>query len=233
MTTQDTQSPSLFLARLSASERDELTSIGRRDEIAKGQFVFRAGTPATHMHVLERGRVKIFHRNAAGKELLLWFCLPGEIFGLAELHQAGVRQVSAQASEPSQLISVERAAFDAFVERHPNAALLLIDVLARRLRGLGNLLQAIIADDVNKRVAQLLMRLATSYGHRGDDGMLVIDMRLTHQEMANMIGTSRQSVTSLLNALKQQRVVDTKNRRLCILDEQFLQQMAAATAEPT
>lgn len=227
MITEENQRPAQqFLPQLTPAERDELTAQGKREEIAKGKFVFRVGSPATHVHFLERGRVKIFHRNPFGKELLLWFCVPGEIFGLAELRQGGSRQVSAQASENSQIVSVARSAFDAFVRQHPNVALLLIDVLSRRLRGLGHLVQAIVADDVNKRVAQLLMRLGKSYGRRNDSGILVIEMRLTHQEMANMIGTSRQSVTSLLNALKQQGVLDIKNRYLHIRDETLLQQMA-------
>lgn len=229
MTTEENRNPSLFFARLKPEERDELIVRGKREEIAKGKFVFRVGNPATHVYFLERGRVKIFHRNPSGKELLLWFCVPGEIFGLAELHQGGSRQVSAQASEQSRILSIERGEFDAFVERHPSAALVLIDVLSQRLRGLGHLVQAIVADDVNKRVAQLLIRLGKSYGRRDQDGTLVIEMRLTHQEMANMIGTSRQSVTSLLNALKQQGVLDIKNRYLQLRDEMFLQQMAAQT----
>lgn len=216
----------LFLARLTPEERGDLSAAGKSIEIPKGELVFRLGDPPTHVHVLESGRVKIFHRNASGKEVVLWFCVPGELFGLAELQQGISRQVAAQASEDSRVLSIERSAFDAFVQRHPHAALLLIDVLSQRLRGLGQLVQAVISDDVNQRVAQLLLRLGKRHGRQHEDGLL-IEMRLTHQEMANMIGTSRQSVTSLLNALKQRGVLDVKQRYLRIRDEAYLLKMAA------
>lgn len=197
-----------FLARLTPRDRSDLLRLALRRKVAKGELIFQAGSAGNFVHFLEAGRVKVYHLSPTGKEVLLWFCLPGEIFGLAEVCHGGGRQVYAEACEPSSVLSVSQRDFKAYLETHPAAALLVNDVLACRLRNLGNVIQSLVASDVNERVAQLVARLAASHGHRTANGEIHLDIRLTHQDMANMIGTTRQSVTSALNMLRRLGVLD-------------------------
>ncbi|MBI3575131.1 MAG: Crp/Fnr family transcriptional regulator [Gammaproteobacteria bacterium] len=219
-----------FLARLPLRDREDLLRLAVRRELAKGELVFQAGSFGNHVYFLESGRVKIYHLSPTGKEILLWFCYPGEIFGLAEVCHGGGRQVYAETTEPSRLLSVPQGDFKGFLEAHPVAALLVTDVLACRLRNLGNIIQSLVANDVNERVAQLIVRLAASHGRKGSNGDVCLDIRLTHQEMANMIGTTRQSVTGALNMLKRLGALDfDDSHHICIHSERLLNENALST----
>jgi CRP/FNR family transcriptional regulator len=205
-----------FLAQLSAPERALLLRGATRREVEREALIFQAGSPGSHIYFLECGRAKVYHLSPAGKEILLWFCLPGEVFGLAEACQGGGRQVYAQACERSSVLAVRQQEFRRFLEQFPTAALLVNEVLACRLRSLGRVIQGLVTSDVNERVRQLLGRLAASYGRREENGDVCLTLHITHQEMANMIGSTRQSVTSALNALRRAGVVDIERRRLVL-----------------
>lgn len=216
-----------FIARLSPRDRDDLLRLAAGRGVAKGELIFQAGSAGHHVYFLETGRIKIYHLSPTGKEILLWFCLPGEIFGLAEVCHGGGRQVYAEASELSRVLCVRQDDFKTFLETHPAASLLVNDVLACRLRNLGNIIQSLVANDVNERVAQLIVRLAASHGRKGSNGDVCLDIRLTHQEMANMIGTTRQSVTSALNMLRRLGVLDfDDSHRISIHSERLLNESA-------
>jgi len=223
-----------FIARLAPPDRADLLQLAARRALTRGELVFKAGSAGDYVYFLESGRVKIYHLSPSGKEILLWFCIPGEIFGLAEVCHGGGRQVYAETCEPSQVLSVRQDDFQKFLATHPPAALLVNDVLACRLRNLGNIIQSLVASDVNERVTQLIVRLAATHGQKNQNGDTAIDIRLTHQEMANMIGTTRQSVTSALNRLRRQGVLEfDTNHRLLVHSETLLTQAGTAAMPPT
>lgn len=213
--------PSDFIERLTAVDRADLRSLADRLAVERSGLVYSAGSPGRNVYFLEEGQVKIYQLSPAGKEVLLWFCLPGEIFGLTEICRGGQRQVYAQACERSSVLSVSREDFTAFLAVRPQAALLVIDVLSCRLRGLGNVIQDLVASEVTERVLQLILRLSAVYGHREGEEVY-LDIHITHQEMANMIGSTRQSVTSALGILRRLGVLYLKGHRIRIRDERAL-----------
>ncbi|HWR87017.1 MAG TPA: Crp/Fnr family transcriptional regulator [Acidiferrobacterales bacterium] len=222
-----------FIARLAPADRDALLEVATRRAVTRGELIFKAGSAGDYVYFLESGRVKIYHLSPTGKEILLWFCFPGEIFGLAEVCHGGGRQVYAETCEPSQVLSVRQDDFKTFLATHPPGALLVNDVLACRLRNLGNIIQSLVASDVNERVAQLVMRLAATHGQKTQNGDITLDIRLTHQEMANMIGTTRQSVTSALNLLRRQGVLEFDANHHILVHSETLLTQAGMTAMPT
>lgn len=191
------------------------------DTVERGDFIFRAGVSATDVYIVRSGRVKIFQLNNKGKETLLWFCAPGEVFGVSELCRGVPRRVYAQASERSEIVAVGREDFVRFLASHPDKALALIDLLSSRLRGLGSFLEGVATADVSQRVTMLLRHLGERHGRRAGDGVF-IDMAITHQEMADMIGTTRQSVTTALNGLKRQGLLFCHNRRMRLAGKLFV-----------
>lgn len=227
--------PPDFIARLSDEQRTQLLRLASARVVEKGGIVFQTGSPGDFTYFLTAGRVKIYHQSRSGREVVLWFCVPGEIFGLAEVCQGGDgRQVTAQACEPSRALAVSRAAFQNFLEQYPTASLLINDVLACRLRNLGNVIQSLVENDVNERVAQLLIRLSASYGRTVANGDVCLDIRITHQDMANMIGTTRQSVTSALNLLRRQGVLEfDANHRILVHDGALLTETQPIASSPT
>ena len=222
-----------FIARLAPADRDDLLQLATRRVATRGEFIFKAGSPGDHVYFLVSGRVKIYHLSPTGKEVLLWFCFPGEIFGLAEVCHGGGRQVYAETCESSQVLSVRQDDFKTFLATHPPGALLVNEVLACRLRSLGNIIQSLVASDVNERVAQLIVRLAATHGQKTQNGDVTLDIRLTHQEMANMIGTTRQSVTSALNLLRRRGVLEFDAKHHILVHSETLLTQAGMAARPT
>lgn len=215
-----------FLGSLEQADRDTLFVLGAHRAYAKGEIVFRVGNPGAHVYFLETGRVKIFQPADSGREVILWFCLAGEIFGLAEVARGGGgRVVSAQACEASKVLAVSQDAFRGFVAARPKAALLSMQVLSSRLRGLSDVLVNLVADDVHTRIAKLILRLGARYGRR-DGRVIHLDIPLTHQEIADMVGATRQTVTSTLSRLKRQGVLSIDTHRIDIESEELLTGLA-------
>jgi len=216
--------PSNFLAQLGADEYSALLGIAATQHYGKGDFIFRSGAPGSNVYFLRSGKVKIHQLSPVGREVILWFCFPGEIFGLAEVARGGGRVVNAQACELSEVLAVSQEKFRDFVGHHPNLAMLSMQVLSSRLRVLGEMFVNLVADDVNTRVAKLILRLSARYGTRiGKE--IFLNIPLTHQEIADMVGTSRQTVTAVLSALKRQGVLSIESRRIHIESEELLNEL--------
>jgi CRP/FNR family transcriptional regulator len=214
--TQAYQYPSTnLLHSLADSERDALFRIGKSLRVDKDELIFRAGTPSDYVYVIINGRAKIYELSPQGKEVIMWFCFPGELFGLAEVWTGAPRNVYAQACSTVELVRFDRWRFRQFLVQHPDLAMHVIDILAGRLRALGDMLLAFTSTDVTARLVKLLARLFQHYG-RNRDGSICIDIPLSHQEMADMIGCCRQTVTSTLGELKRRHGLTTGRRLLCI-----------------
>jgi CRP/FNR family transcriptional regulator len=187
--------------------------------------VFRAGGPGERVYFLKSGKIKISQSSASGTEIVLWFCLPGEIFGLAEVSHGGGRVVNAFACEESMVLSLSQRDFREFLAAHPEAVMLSMQALSSRLRVLGEMVVNLVSDDANTRIAKLLLRLAARYGKR-EGGIVRLDLPLTHEEIANMVGTTRQTVTSAISQFRRQGVLSIENRRIQIESEELLTEIS-------
>ncbi len=214
--------PSDFLSRMREEDRVELLSISQKQSFARNDFIFQAGSPGNNIYILFKGRMKIYQLSPLGKEIIMWFCFPGEVFGLTEVSRGGRREVYAQACTDSELFFVPKKAFQEFLARSPSTAMLVIELLSCRLRTLGDMLLNLTADDVTTRVIKLLTRLSARYGRRTEKDIR-LDIPLTHQEMADMIGTSRQTVTSVLGLLKRQGMLRIENRCIHIQKQKLFE----------
>lgn len=216
-----------ILARLCRRDAEDLVAVSLARRFARGEFVFRSGAPGKHVYFLRQGRVKIYQPTQDGRDVILWFCFPGEMFGLAEVAQGGGRVVNAQACEASDVLCVAEGQLTAYLQGHPAAALIIMQVLAGRLRALGDVLVNLVNDDVQTRIMKLILRLGTRYGVRvGQD--IHLNIHLTHQEIADMVGTTRQTVTSVLSQLQRQGLMRLESRRIHIESLELLGELANA-----
>lgn len=197
-----------FFSHLSTDNREKLIALGEEQLYKKNEIIFQAGSPGNYVYFLRDGRAKIYQLSESGKEIIQWFCFPGEMFGLAEVSRGGTRDVYARACSPVKVIKVEQHRFKEFLAQDNDAALLTIDLLSCRLRTLGDMLMYIASDDVMTRLIKLLSRLSAKYGkHEGD--LILLSIPLTHQEIADMISASRQTVSTAINKLKRDGVITT------------------------
>lgn len=209
-----------FLNCLSTPDRDKLFEIGSKKSYSKDDMLFHVGSKSDDVYILLDGRVKIYELSSEGKEVILWFCFSGEIFGLAEVIRREHREVNALACSPVEVLSIKHEDFQHYLRTHPDVSQVVIELLSGRLRELGDVLLNLASDDVTSRVIKLITRLGARYGKPYQKGVF-LDIPLTHQEMADMIGTSRQTVTTVLGNLKKQGVLRTEQRNIYIQNAQF------------
>lgn len=217
--------PTDVLARMSAQDADDLRNIAQTQRYTKNEFIFHAGVLDKNVYFLRSGRVKIYQPAHCGKEVILWFCFPGDMFGLAEVAQGGDRVVNALACESTEVLSLAQAQFEDFLQSHPAASLLIMQVLSCRLRTLGEVLVNLVNDDAQTRIMKLILRLGARHGVRvGPDIHLNIDF--THQEIADMVGATRQTVTSVLSQMQRRGLMRLENRRIHIESPELLEEIA-------
>ncbi len=212
--------PSCF-SQLDKQELDILLSLGTSSRYPKGTFIFSPGEAGQHVFFLHKGRIKISNLSPAGHEVILWFCFSCEMFGLSEITRGNDRAVSAQACEDSEVTSIPRELFNTFLIHHPKVAFLIMQILSCRMRVLGDMLVNLVSDNVNTRLVKLILRLGAQYGTR-EGKVIHLDIHLTHQEIADMIGTTRQTATTLLGQFKRQGILSIDNRRILIESEELL-----------
>lgn len=202
-----------FLEQVDRRDREALLALGSVLRVRKGAFVFRAGRQGDSVYIVESGRVKVAQHSGGGREMILWFCLPGEAFGLAASPRIGPRLVDAQACVDSSIRRIPAAQFQGFLRSHPHAALELVNLLLCRVYVLCDGMLSLTADSAQTRLSRLLLQLRHRYG-RVVRNEICLDIMLSQQEIADMIGTSRQTVSALLNQMKANGDLRTAGRRL-------------------
>ncbi len=215
-----------FLAQLQATDKNELERLGKTRTFAKGDFLFKAGENDSNVYVLKRGRVKLFGSSAEGRDLVLWFSIAGEIFGLAESLQETPRVIYARAAEPCEVLCIARPQFKEWLAVRPDVAFSLIGIMALRMRELGQRLLSLANGNIQMEIAQLVVRLGATYG-RSSGQYIHMDIPLTEQDIADMVGTTRQGVSTCLAELKRQGIVESERHFLIIKKPEDLRQIAA------
>ena len=213
--------PTDFLGQLAGNERTALLKIAKRRRLARGEFVFRVGEAKRGAYLLLQGRLKFFRLTPDGHEVILWFCFPGEVFGMSEVPAAKGRRVNVEACEDSEVGIVSDAVFNRFLDDHPDAGRLCRRTMAARLGWLANMLVNLVADDAYARVAKLVLHLGLHHGDK-QGGQIKLQIPLTHQEIAGMAGVNRQTVTRILGDLKKRKILSLTRRGFCIESEERL-----------
>ncbi len=224
-----------FLSSLSEAETRDLLKCSRYLDLKYRDHLFRAGDHSNDVYIVASGCIRLFQSSTTGKETILWFSFPGEIFGMAELWRGNDRQSYAVANEATQVYSIRHRDFIDFLGAHPEAAMKAIGILSARVRALGQVLAGLASDNVETRIARLLVRLAAvSSGTRSctgsTNGELCVNVRLTHQDIANLIGASRQTVTTSLARLRKMGAVRAVNQHIHIVQSDHLRSLFGSGA---
>jgi len=214
-----------FLGRLDEEARGELLARGARRQFGKGAFVYRVSDPGDAVYLLLAGRIKTYKLTPDGREVILWFGFPGEVFGLVEAPHHKGRLVSVEACEPSELAEISSAKFREFLGAHPEVSQLLVQIMASRLGMLANRLVYLTADDAEARIAKFLVDLAGRYHGATDEAARPIG--LTHQEIADITGVQRQTATRILGRFTERGALSVRYRRISIRDRALLSRFAA------
>jgi CRP/FNR family cyclic AMP-dependent transcriptional regulator len=201
------------LARL--SERIQLREVRRRE------VVYLPGDPGNSMFIVNGGRIKISKVTRDGKALTLNYVGPSEVFGETCLIEGGPREEMAEAMENSMITELERGDVERLLQNHAQLGFQLTRILAQRRRELENKLETLVFRDVTSKLAELLLALAEEYGVEDSRGTMVA-LKITHQELANLIGSTRETVSLTLSQFKRKRLICTEGRKVIISDAESL-----------
>jgi CRP-like cAMP-binding protein len=216
-----------FVAGLDDRDRTDLLDLGSRRRYRTGAALFFEGDRSDFVVVLREGRVKVFCTTAEGRELVLALRGAGDLVGeLAAIDgDPEPRAASVVALEPvlAQLIDAET--FRDFVAGRPRVALGLLRSLTARLRVADRRQVEFGGYDTSRRLASVLVELAEEYGLASEEG-ISIDVPLSQEELAGMIGGSRESVARALARLRSKGLVQTRRRGITICDPARLRRFA-------
>lgn len=200
-----------ILAGLDDDDLHRLSQLLQPRQYRKGEIVFLKDDPGDALYLIQRGAVKIYLTAEDGTEKTLAILQAGEFFGEMALLDDEPRSAMAEALEPCQLLALTKGEFTALLMAHPTMALKIIRTLCARLRRMNAQVEALRSQDAASRIMNALMDLARRHGRDTPRGRR-IELKLTHQELANLAGTSRETVTRLLCSLQEEGVVATEGR---------------------
>lgn len=202
---------------ISPAEMQEMEKITRMEEVKKRQPFYLPGDPSSNVYLLKRGRVKLANTAASGKEVTFDILEPGEVFGELEVLEGLPRETAAEALDDAMICVIRREDFDRYLAMHPNITVKLTKLIGLRLRRIQSRIEDLVFRDVPARLAHLLVELSKSDGAQ-EPGGIRIKAKLTHQEMANLIGCSRETVSATLGQFRDEGLLQLEGRTITILD---------------
>jgi CRP/FNR family transcriptional regulator/CRP/FNR family cyclic AMP-dependent transcriptional regulator len=187
-----------LFAVLPAEELNELARATRARTYQRGEIIFRKDDPGYTLYIVVSGAVKISVSSYEGDEIILAIFTAGQFFGEMALFDEEPRSADAEAIEASEVLTVQREDLIRVLERRPRIAIMqLLKVLGQRIRATDELLQDAAFLDIPARLAKRLLDLAEQHGEETPQGVR-INLRLTQQDLASMIGARRENVNRAL-----------------------------------
>ncbi|MFI5657461.1 Crp/Fnr family transcriptional regulator [Streptomyces sp. NPDC051684] len=213
-----------FLARLEKGDRAALLEAGRLMRYPARSVLMHQEEPSTHVLLLLHGWTKVTAIAANGYEALLALRGPGDIIGEGAALSGRHRSATVSTLEPVEAVVLDKARFTAFLGGNPQVALRLLSLTTDRQRATDRRRLEWAALTVRERLAVLLLELVRTHGHRTTDG-IELTVRLSQQEFAGSVGSSREAVARLLKELRDKRVVVTERRRIVVLRPEVLRRI--------
>ena len=216
-----------LLRHLQPAELSRLAAIATLARHRPNGTIFQKGDPGGSMIAVIRGRVKICTYSAEGKELVLNIIDRGGLFGEIALLDGQPRSADAVALDETELLILERNRLLPFLTANPVISTRLLEVLCHRLRRTSEALEDALLRDAPSRVARGLLRLASTFGKQENTGFR-IDIRLSQQQLGNLIGISRESVNKFLMEWTRAGYLMIDHGVITIKDQDALAELAEA-----
>ncbi len=209
---------------ISPSDMQEMEKITRMEEVKKRQPLYLTGDPSRNVYLLKRGRVKIANTAPSGKEVTFDILEPGEVFGELDVLEDAPRSTSAEALDDALICVIPRKDFDQYLAMHPTVMFKLTKLIGLRLKKIQSRVEDLIFRDVPARLAHLLSELSKTEGVAEKQGVR-LKVKLTHQEMANLIGCSRETVSTTMGQFRDDGLIQMDGRAITIVNEKGLSKL--------
>jgi CRP-like cAMP-binding protein len=209
---------------LSWKEMRVLQQITKMESYQKNQPIYLPGDESDAVYLLKKGRVKISRVNDDGREIMLTILEPGEIFGEGEVLGGGNRETLVQTLEPTLVCEIQREDFNRYLQQFPHVGGCVTKLMGLRLRQVESRIGELVFKSAPARLAGVLLRLSESMGQQ-ENGFIRLQARLTHQNLASLIGASRETVSTLISQFAQRGLILQDHRYILIKDKEKLAQV--------
>ncbi len=204
---------------LSEKEREELDRISTTSTVRKGKVFYRPEETGDVLFILKEGAVQLYRISPEGKKLVITSLTQGSLFGEMALLGQQMHNTFAEATSDCTIGLLSRADLERLILQRPQVALRMLEITGRRLRDAEARLEDLAFKSIPARLASLLLRLA------GDASQI---SGLTHQDLAEMVGTYRETATQVLNELKGRGLIEIGRKRIMISDRAGLVALATS-----
>ncbi len=217
-----------LFSQLSVEDINELETQSRTKTMKRGEPVYLPDQLSDGVLLVVKGRVKICHATPDGKQSILGFVDAGELFGELAILGNEQRDEYAETTEKTTLVLIPKLAFQRIIHRYPDIALGVTKIIGCRRQRIQRRLRNLLFRSNRERVIHLLLELAEKYAEPTPEGYL-LNIRLSHLEMASIIGSTRETVTVVLGQLQRDGFLTIARRKIILKD---LNRLAKEVEEP-
>ena len=214
---------SLVFSRLESDDLVELARLAVRRSLSAGRFVFWEGDAPEWFYMVVSGRVKVHKQSSLGREFIIAFFDPGEMFGEVAVFENKPYPASAQAVVDAEVLGIEREAFLSFLAGRPEVALAIISVLGGRLRDAQERLSVTTGERVEQRIAGTLLMLSSKVGPT---------LPFTRRQIADMTGTTTETVIRVMGRLRDGGIIGSTRGKTTIIDGNRLRLLSQGPPQP-
>jgi CRP-like cAMP-binding protein len=204
-----------IFAALTEDDVSSLARLSTRRRCPRDTVIFFEKEEGDSFCMILEGRVKVTILGDDGREIILSVLGPGDFFGEMALLDNEPRSATAIAAEDTELLLLSRSDFQGVLQHNHSISVALVTVLTARLRRANHQISTLALLDVYGRVARLILEMVRDEGRRLKDGRIAF-RRATHQEIANRIGTTRETVTRMLKDLERQGLIQVEGREFIV-----------------
>ena len=208
---------SLIFSSLNEEELSGLVGLAVERSFQPDEFIFWEDDEPDYFYVIAKGRIKVVKHSSSGKEFIIAFFGPGEMFGEVAVFEGKPYPASAQVISASKVLGIKRQNFLDFLATRPQVALRIINILGGRLRDAQGRLKDLAGERVEQRLARILLMLASRMGNT---------LPFTRQELADMAGMTTETTIRLTSQLRERGIIRSFRGQLIILDEVKLRALA-------
>lgn len=183
--------------------------------------IFTPGDPDDQLYFLLSGTIRLYKMYGDYKEATTALLKESGIFGKLSLVEGRWQDVFAEAVTEVEVVGVQKSVLETVLKRQPEFAMKLFSSLSERLRQSDEVIESLLHREVSTRLATLLLNLSDRFGQQNGSGTL-LDVRLTHQDLANMIASTREAVSKVMSELQREGCIEVRNHRIVIGDRETL-----------
>lgn len=210
---------------LSDLELGELNLQKNCNTYKKGQTLFLEGTPPFGLYCLNSGKIKITKTGVSGKETILRIASPGDLLGYEGLFSDTSHQASAVALDDAQVCFISKTTIMSLVRKNPELSLEIIKRISQHMGAAEEKVTSLAQKSVREKFAELLLLLKESHGKEHQKGVL-LDIRLTREEMASMIGAASENLIRLVTEFKNDGLLEQQGKQLFLTDIKKIENIA-------